>query len=345
MPSRPGPPRHLRRVVSELLQAVGDRAADAAVCRGHRPEAGEHEATRRDRGSPPRTPARFRCDRVPLPPQERGETQPVRQDDSEQQQQPERRPGVRADRDVGAVLREGVLRERPRDRRDGGDHRGPDHGERPEPERHDEEPQPHDDHRGEQTAARVGQEQRRHEQDARGRRQCREGRRHLAPRAEPDGAHQAHRGDHPDRVPVTERLPEARIELELAERLGPHTRGEAVRDDHDCGERDPGEDRAQAAGEEVAGGDRRREDEEVGERPVRLDPALVRCERPCDRQARDDREQDERQHRAEAVQARRGPKDRSGGQRKAGGQHEADLDRDHTAELRPALADERNRYE
>ena len=170
----------------------------------------------------------------------------------------------------------------------------------------------------EQRAARVRQEEGdQHEREQRVRERV-DRRVAGAARAQPDRRGHRHRRGRAERVPVEQRLRQPRVEVVGADRRRPYARRERVEDDR----RRPDEQSAQqdqpAVRQQPGDAERGREDGEVGERPVRLDPAVVGRDRPGDRQRRERGEQPEQRERHRARQpAGAAPHDRRGGDQRA----------------------------
>ena len=254
-----------------------------------------HDEHRAD--APPGARARLAGEREEADRQAGQRQQAEHRDDED----PELHAGLLAQVDGDAVVRQRGLAERP-GRRGARARRGDEQQRRraQAPRRDRRDPERPADHRRQQRAARVRQEDR--QQDEAERRVGERVERLVAgaPRAEPQQPRHGERGHEADAVPVAERLRQPGVDLVGVQRGGEDLRQDGIRADDDAGQRDRAEHRAPAMRDGMCERRRRREDRQVGERPVGFEPRVRRVRGPRDRQRGERRERGHERDRPDA---------------------------------------------
>ena len=169
-----------------------------------------------------------------------------------------------------------------------------------QPQRHDREPERAADGDRQQRAARVGQQhgQQQDPHDGVGQRVDRRVAR--AARAQPQRRRHAERRSQADGVPVAERLAQPRVDLVGGQRAREDLGQDRTEADRDRRGAERAEQRAPPGADGARQGHGAREDQQVGERAVGLQPGVRRLDRPRDRQRGEpgeDREEADRDRR------------------------------------------------
>jgi hypothetical protein len=156
----------------------------------------------------------------------------------------------------------------------------------------------------------------------------------------------AHGGEQPDRVPVSERLAQPRVDLARVERGRERLRQHGVPAHLDGREDQAAEHHRPSVGPQTGERDAERERRQPCERAVRLDPRVAGLDRPADRQRRE-RDEDREDTKGDSPRDQPGPRaeEHRGRTHQPREDLDGDLDGREGTELQAALALERDRGE